>query len=52
VITDGKNDVTVTEYWQEKKEDNRNLTEKMNRPYEFWYYFSACEGLKFVISHR
>ena len=24
----------------------------MNRPYEFWYYISAWEGLNFVISHR
>jgi hypothetical protein len=50
VILDGKSDFTVTEYWQ--KIEERNLTKKMNRPYKFWYYFSACEGLKFVISHR
>jgi hypothetical protein len=45
--------------WQEwlyckycQKIEERNLIEEMNRPYEFWYYFSACEGLNFVISHR
>ena len=50
MILDGKNDFTVTKYWQ--KIEERNLIEKMNRPYEFRYYFSGCEGLNFVISHR
>jgi hypothetical protein len=50
VILDGKSDFTVSEYWRKIAE--RNLPEKMKRPYEFWYYFSACEELKFVIPHR